>query len=374
MATRDAKVRVLVGTRKGAYVLETDRSRRRFKVRGPFHPGNDVFHVVADPRHPGEVYALVNSPFFGPMLSKSTDWGARWKEIATPLLPKRSDRQPSFDPKASPGPLVNLWHLEPGRPETPDTLYLGVDPASLFVSEDRGASWSPATALNDHPTRPKWNPGAGGMCLHTILWDPARKDRMYVGISAAGVFRTDDGGASWVPKNQGVAVSFLPEKRPEVGQCVHHVAMDPGRPERLFRQDHDGIFVSPDAGDHWKRIGRPLFSDFGFVVATTPSLPGEAFFVPLEGQMRTGQNGQIQVYRWSERTGRWSPTLHGRPFPGDVGTHREGLAADALDPAGIYLGTTGGQILYSRDGARHWAEVPYRFPAIHSVAVAAPAG
>lgn len=375
MATKnDRKVRVLLGTRKGGYVLEGDTGRRRWKISGPHHEGGDVFHMVADPRHPGELYAAVNSPWWGPMLYKSTNWGGKWKEIATPLLPKQSERKPVFDPEATKSPIANLWHIEPGRPETPDRLYLGVDPASLYVSEDRGGSWSPVPGINEHPTRSKWNPGAGGMCLHTILLDPSRKERMYVGISAAGVFRTDDGGGSWTPKNEGVIVSFVPDGKIEVGQCVHDVAIDPNHPDTLYRQDHDGIFVSRNGGDHWKRIGKPLPSDFGFVVASPPSMPGTAFFVPLHGQSRIVGNNQLQVYKWTEKGGRWTPTIRGRPFPGDVGTHREALSADALDPAGLYLGTTSGQLLWSRDGARSWSEVPYRFPAIHSVSVAGPSG
>ena len=374
MAKREGAVHVLLGTRKGGYVLESDTGRRRWKVRGPYHAGYDVFNLVADPRRPGELYAAVNSPFWGPMLHRSKNWGATWTEIGTPLLPKRSERKPAFDPEAKPNPIVNLWRIEPGRPEEPDTLYLGVDPASLFVSHDRGDSWSPMTSLNDHPTRPKWNPGAGGMCLHSILWDPERRERMYVGISAAGVFRTDDGGASWVPKNVGVEVSFQPEKRPEVGQCVHHIVLDPHRSSTVYRQDHDGMFISTDGGDRWKRIGKPLGDDFGFVVATAPAVPGAAFFVPLDGRSRIVKHGRIQVYKWTERTGRWTPTIKGAPFPGDLGMHREGFASDTLDPAGLYLGTTTGQLLWSRDGASHWNEVPYRFPGIHSVRAVSPSG
>jgi hypothetical protein len=369
----DGKVRVLVGTRKGGYILTSNRARKTWDVKGPFQPGVDVFHVVADPRHPGEVYAAANSGFWGPMLVKSKDWGAHWKEIATPLLPKQSGRKPVFElPPDAVKPIINLWHIEPGRPEEPDTIYLGVDPASLYRSDDRGASWSPMEGLNQHSTRPKWNPGAGGMCLHSILWDPSNRDRMFVGISAAGVFRSDDAGATWTPKNQGVVVSFQPEEQPEVGQCVHHIALDPRDPNTVYRQDHDGIYVSHDAGDLWKRVGRPLPSDFGFVVATAPTLPGTAFFVPLHGMYRTAMNGQLQVYKWTEKDRKFTATVKGKPWRGELGTHREGLATDALDPAGIYLGTTSGQLYYSRNGARSWNEVPYRFPGIHSVSVASP--
>ncbi len=374
MAKRsDSKVRLFVGTRKGAYVLESDTGRRRWKVRGPFQPGGDVFHVVADPRRPGDVYAAVNNGWFGPMLFRATQYGVgRWTELAPPLLPRLKER-PAPGPDGPPvRPITNLWHLEPGRPEDPDTIYLGVDPASLYRSDDRGASWSPVAGLNEHPTRPKWNPGAGGMCLHTILWDPSRPKRMYVGISAAGTFRTDDGGATFAPKNVGVRMSFAPDPVAEVGQCVHHVVMDSARPERLYRQDHDGIYVSRDSADTWQHIGRPLKGDFGFVTVSPRSMPGTAFFVPLPAEGRTC-GARLQVYRWTEDDRKWTPMLKGTPFPGQFGTHREGLAADALDPAGLYLGTTTGQLFYSWNAGRSWGQVPYAFPGIHSVTASSPA-
>ncbi|MCI4368995.1 MAG: exo-alpha-sialidase, partial [Thermoplasmata archaeon] len=185
-------------------------------------------------------------------------------------------------------------------------------------------------------------------------------------------FRTDDGGEHWRPTNKGVVVDFMPEKRPEVGQCVHKVAFEPSNSRTLYRQDHNGIFVSHDATDSWQRVGRPLPGDFGFVVAAAPAMPGGAFFVPLEGMARTAMGGQLQVYRWTDKSRKWTATVKGRPWPGELSTHREGLATDRLDPAGIYLGTTTGQLLYSNDGARSYREIPYHFPGIHSVEVLSP--
>jgi len=367
----DRKVRLFLGTHKGTYVVESDTRRKKWKVHGPFQSGNEVYHVVADPRHPGDVYAAVNNSFFGPMMVRSGDWGAHWKEIPPPMMAVRKERgPPPFGEK--PGPIVNLWHIEPGPDSEPDTIYVGVDPASLYKSPDRGKSWTGVDGLNQHETRPKWNPGAGGMCLHSILIDPTDPRRMYVGISAAGTFRSDDAGEHWRPVNHGVTVSFQPERRPEFGQCVHHIALDPADPRIIYRQDHDGMYVSRDRMESWKRIGRALPQDFGFVVATARALPGNAFFVPLYPMSRTAPDGEIQVYRWAEGDRKFHPTIRGRPWPGDQGTHREGLAADGLDPAGIYLGTTTGELFYTPDGTRTWSKIPYGFPPIHSVSVASP--
>lgn len=369
-----AKVRIYIGTRKGGYIAESDKRRQKWSVRGPFQPGRDVFHIAPDPRHYGEVYAAVNSPFFGPMLFRSKDHGHKWTEIPPPLMPVMSKRPPpTFDSIEPPKrPIVNLWHITPGRSDEPNTVYVGVDPASLYRSDDRGQTWASVLGINEHPTREKWNPGAGGLCMHTILLDERVPHRMYVGISAAGTFRSDDDGDHFRPVNHGVRVSFAPDPLPEFGQCVHKVALDPTNPNTIYRQDHDGIYVSHDAMDSWKRIGKPLASDFGFAVATAPTLPGQAFFVPLKGEARTMPGGSLQVYRWTEKGRQWSPLVRGGAFPGDFGMHREALDTDALDPAGLYLGTTTGQVFYSADTGRAWKQIPYAFPGIHSVAVSSP--
>ena len=371
---KSSKVRVYVGTRKGGYVAESDRSRRKWTVTGPFHDGREVYHLSPDPREDGTVYAAVNSPWWGPMLMRSKDHGRKWTELAPPMMAKSKERPMPGTPEAekAPKPIVNLWHIEPGPASEPGTIFLGIDPASLYRSDDRGASWQGMAGLNEHETRPKWNPGAGGLCLHTILLDPTRPKRMYVGISAAGTFRSDDGGEHFRPVNQGVRVSFQPDKTPPFGQCVHKVALDPANPETIYRQDHDGIHVSHDGMESWKRVGKVLETDFGFVVAAPRAMPGNAFFVPLAGRARTGPGRQLQIYRWSEKTRDFTPTVKGRPWFGDLGTHREGLAADTLDPAGLYLGTTTGQLFWTANGAKSWGQVPYNFPGIHSVTVASP--
>lgn len=373
----DKKVRLLVGTRKGGYVLESDRSRKKWKVTSKLQPGFEVFHMKADPRHPGDFYACVNSWLWGPVLYRSRDYGRKWHEIGTPMLSATQGRKPRFDPDNPEAPpptyaVANLWHVEPGHPDEPNTLFVGLDPYSLHRSDDLGQTWAPVTALNEHPTRPKWNPGNGGPCLHTIVIDPTRPKRIFAGISAAGLFRSDDGGESWALANQGVETPFMPEKFPPVGQCVHKVALDSVNPDLLYRQDHGGIYVSHDAGDQWKRIGKSLDDDFGFVVATAKHLPGRAFFVPLKGEPRLTSRGGFQVWQWNESTKKWTAMMPPSRFPGDYGTHREGMACDTLDPAGIYVGTTTGQLFYSRSGGKSWDLAPFNFPAIHSVSVSSP--
>jgi photosystem II stability/assembly factor-like uncharacterized protein len=371
----DKKVRILVGTRKGGYVVEGDRSRKKWKVASRVQNGTDVFHMVADPRHPGDLYACVNSWLWGSVLYRSRDYGKKWSEIGTPMMQSTKTRPPRFDGNPDTPPptyaVANLWHLEPGHESEPQTLFVGLDPYSLHRSDDLGTTWEPVAGLNDHSTKSKWNPGNGGPCLHTILIDPTRRARMYAGISAAGLFRTEDGGKNWATANQGVETPFQPVKFPEVGQCVHKVALDSARPDVLYRQDHGGIYVSHDAGERWERIGKSLKDDFGFVVATARALPGRAFFVPLMGEQRVTSSGGFQVHQWNDSTKKWSTLMPPSRFPGDFGTHREGLACDALNPAGIYAGTTTGQLFVSPDAGKSWSQVPFQFPAIHSVSVAA---
>lgn len=366
-------VRVLVGTRKGGYVVEANSSRSKWTVRGPFEAGKDVFHVAADPRHEGHLYAAVNSWWFGPMLVRSRDYGRKWQEIPPPMMAKLKARPPPDPEHRSPFPITNLWHIEPGPAHEPKSLFVGVDPGALYRSDDQGATWSGVPGINEHETRARWNPGAGGLCLHTIVLDPTRPQRMYLGISAAGSFRSDDGGAHWSPRNRGVAVSFLPEKYPEVGQCVHKFVLDPARPDTVYRQDHDGVYVSHDAMESWKHIGGPLPHDFGFGVTAPRSEPGTAYFMPLRPDARTTFDGGFQVYRWTEKDRKWTRLLRPGSIPGAFGVHREGIASDNLEPAGLYVGTTTGQLFGSPDGGRHWRAIPFQFPSIHSVSVANPA-
>jgi photosystem II stability/assembly factor-like uncharacterized protein len=374
--TKNDKVRILVGTRKGTYVVEGDTKRKDWKVGPVAHTGDEVYHVVADPRHPGDIYAAVNNMFWGPEVQRSRDWGKKWKEIATPLAPKKKDRKPEMNDSEPSAPvqraLTRLWHIEPGLAGEPNTLYLGADPHLLFRSSDLGSSWEPIESINNHPAKKDWAPGFGGACLHTILVDPRDSRRLYIGLSAVGTFRSDDGGLSWKPTNKGVETPFLPNKHPETGQCVHHVVADAADPDTFYRQDHGGMYVSHDRMEKWIRIGKPLGDDFGFGVASAPSAPGKAYFVRLNGEARVTGEGHFQVHEWNDKTRKWRKLLSPNAFPGHFGVHREGIATDNMDPAGIYVGTTTGQLFVSRDAGKTWKLVPYQFPCIHSVSVANP--
>jgi BNR-Asp box repeat len=369
-------MRVLVGTRKGTYIVEGDTRRRKWRLGAVAHPGDEIYHVVEDPRHPGDLYSAVNNMFFGPMVQRSRDGGKHWTELATPLFPRRKDRtfQMNDTSPSTPVPraLNNLWHIEPGAASDPETVYLGADPHLLFRSSDRGASWEPIAGINDHPAKKDWAPGFGGACLHTILVDPRDPRRLYVGLSSVGTFRSEDGGGSWVPTNRGVLAPFQPNKHPETGQCVHHVAIDAGNPDTFYRQDHGGMYVSHDRMERWTRIGKPLGDDFGFGVASAPSAPGRAYFVRLDGRARVTGQGHFQVHEWNDRTRSWRTLISPKAFPGHFGVQREGIATDRLDPAGIYVGTTTGQLFVSPDAGRSWQLVPFQFPAIHSVSVGGP--
>jgi hypothetical protein len=373
---KNNKIRILVGTRKGTYIVEGDTRRKSWKVGPVAHEGSEVYHVVADPRHPGDIYAAVNSAFWGPMVERSRNWGKTWKEVGTPMIPLKKDRKPLFsDDEAAPPPklpLSNLWHLEPGLPSEPNTLFLGADPHLLFRTADLGSTWEPFEGINNHPGKKDWAPGAGGACLHTILLDPRDSNRMYIGLSAVGTFRTEDAGRSWKPVNKGVEAPFLPDKFPETGQCVHDVAADAGDPDTFYRQDHGGMYVSHDRMEKWVRIGKPLGDDFGFTVASPKSAPGIAYFVRLDGMARVTGEGHFQVHEWNDKTRKWRKLLSPTTFPGHFGVHREGIATDDLDPPGIYVGTTTGQLFISPNAGKTWKQVPFNFPGIHSVSVANP--
>lgn len=371
---KNNRMQILVGTRKGTYVVNGDTQRRKWSVAPVAHTGSEIYHVVADPRHPGDLYSAVNNMFWGPQVHRSRDGGKKWKEIATPLNPPSKERKFMMDetnPSAPvPRPLNNLWHIEPGPASEPETLYVGADPHLLFRSSDLGASWEPVDAINQHPARKDWAPGFGGACLHTILVDPRDSKRLYVGMSSVGTFRSDDGGASFVPTNKGVIAPFLPNKHPETGQCVHKVAMHPANPDTFYRQDHGGMYVSHNRMDKWVRIGKPLGDDFGFGVASPRASPEKAYFVRLNGMARVTGEGHFQVHEWNDATHTWKKLLSPKQFPGHFGVQREGIAVDNRDPAGIYVGTTTGQLFVSPDEGKSWKLVPFQFPTIHSVSVA----
>jgi hypothetical protein len=349
-------VSVWVGTRKGAFVCRS-RDRKAWTVEGPMFRGTEVHDVACDPRKPNRLYAAVNSAWFGPHIHASSDGGKTWKTsedgLAIKCLPGTS--------------LTRLWRIEPGAADEPGVVYAGGDPGALFRSTDWGASWTEVESLTNHPTRPKWQPGAGGMCLHSIQC--LGGGRVVVGISAAGAFRSSDGGGSWEPFNQGVRADFLPEKFPEVGQCVHKLLAHPRNPSALYQQNHCGIYRAKFTAKKWTDISRGLPSRFGFGLAIPAAEPDTMFTVPIDSpEYRCSPEGKFRVAR--SRDGGKSWTLLTRGLP-QKNAHllvlREAMAADGLSPAGVYVGTTGGQVFHTADAGDHWKILAENLPPVISV-------
>lgn len=349
-------VELWVGTRKGAFLLRSDERRRKWTAKGPFFPGQEVAHAVKDPRT-GKVWAATKSAWFGAGLQFSANDGRTWTR-AKPL---------KFETRGL--KLERIWNIAPDRPSRPNVLWCGVDPGGLFRSDDGGKSWREVTSLTRHPTRKKWGPGAGGMCTHTIIPDPHRPWRLYVAISAAGVFRSDDDGKSWEPKNGGVRADFMPNKFPEVGQCVHKLVLSPWDPDTLFQQNHCGIYRSEAAGDgRWTDISRGTPTRFGFPVVMHPHEARTIFVVPQIGdESRFFPGAALAVWRSRDGGGSWRKFTAGLPRPAYGGVLRHAACADRCAEAGLYVGTTNGEIFHSRDEGRRWELLRSRLPSVLSL-------
>ena len=349
-------VTVLLGTRKGLFLARGDDSRRSFEVEGPLLEGFAVYHAIRDARD-GTLYACTNF-YGGGTVHRSADGGATWERAEELGLPEDSELK-----------LNATWHVEPGGN---GTLWLGGDPGVLFRSDDGAVTWEPNRALLEHETRDQWNPGAGGMCLHSINVDPGDPQRLVIGISAAGVFRSDDGGSSWTPANKGTAADFLPDKYPDVGQCVHKVLVHPTRTERLWQQNHCGVYRSDDRGESWERLdGNGLPSGFGFPIMLDPQDPDAAFVIPEEdASNRVTANGRLGVYRTRDGGSSWELTANGLPERAWVGVLREASTWDAREPNGLYFGTQGGSLFVSPAAGEEWVEAARWLPPILSVEVA----
>jgi hypothetical protein len=352
-------VLILAGTRKGLFRLRGDDDRRKWEIEGPLLKGWEVFHAVRD-RRDGAIVACTNNWVYGASVHRSADDGGSWERSDGLGLPEGSDLT-----------LEKTWHVEPGHPSQPDTIWLGAAPGVLFRSDDRGASWEPVRGILEHPTRERWMPGAGGMCCHSISLDPDDPQRLYVGISAAGVFRTDDGGETWAPVNKEVAADFNPDDPyPEVGQCVHKLLVHPERPERLWQQNHCGVYRSDDRGENWERLdGNGLPSDFGFALAIHPRDPDTAWVVPEEGaENRVTCDGRLGVYRTRDGGSSWEArSAYDEAW---VAILRENAATDNLDPVGVYVGTQSGSVFVSPDEGETWVEAARHLPPVLSVEVA----
>jgi photosystem II stability/assembly factor-like uncharacterized protein len=364
-------VRVLVGTQKGAFLLTSDGRRRRWEVQGPLFGGWEVYHMAASPADPDRLYASQSTGWFGQVVQRSDDGGRSWRPAGNQFLYKGQPGQHLwYDDTPHPWEFARVWHIEPSA-DDPDTVLAGVEDAALFKSADGGETWEEIDALRTHPSASTWHPGAGGMAVHTILVDPHDADSMHVAISAAGVFRTDDGGKSWRPANRGLSSGTIPDSDAEVGHCVHRIARHPSRPATLFMQKHWDVMRSDDGGDSWREISGNLPTDFGFPVAVHAHEPETVYVVPITSDSEHyPPEGRLRVYR--SRTGgdEWEPLERGLPEEGCyVNVLRDAMAVDALDPCGIYFGTTGGQVYVSPDGGDSWQDIIRHLPRVLSVEV-----
>jgi photosystem II stability/assembly factor-like uncharacterized protein len=358
LQVKDGDVLLLVGTMKGAFLFRSNGARRTWDVAGPYFPGHAVYAMAYDARAGRRrLWASANSMHWGADLRTSDDFGATWTQPAQANVKFPSDAGLS---------LANIWQIRVGPNEQPNVLWCGVEPASLFASHDAGETWELVRGLHDHPHRPRWEPGGGGLCLHTILPDPADPRRMIVAISTGGVYRTDDGGKSWRARNSGVRADFLPDKHPEFGQCVHKVVQHPKRPRTLYLQNHWGLYRSDDGGDSWQDIAEGVPSDFGFPMVVHPHDPDVVYIVPLESDgFRATPGGRLAVYRTRDGGGSWEPLTKGLPQKQAYETIlRDGMAADALDPAGIYFGTRSGKLFGSPSGGAAWSLLADGLPPI----------
>jgi photosystem II stability/assembly factor-like uncharacterized protein len=364
-------VRVLVGTHKGAFILTSDAKRKKWDIAGPHFAGWDIYHLNGSPADPNRLYASQSSDWFGQVVHRSNDGGKTWETVGNKFV---YDGVPGthqwYDGTQHPWEFKRVWRFEPSLSD-PDTVYAGVEDAALFRSTDGGQTWQEFPGLRESKGH-LWQPGAGGMCLHTILLDPSNPKRMYVAISAAGAFRTDDGGKTWKPINQGLNSGFeLPDAAAEVGHCVHNIAMHPSRPEVLFMQKHWDVMRSDNAGDLWQEVSGNLPTDFGFPIAVHAHEPETIYVVPIKSDSEHfPPEGKLRVYRSRNGGNEWEPLTKGLPQKDCyVNILRSALAVDSLDECGVYFGTTGGQVYASADSGDSWMSIASNLPAVLSVEV-----
>jgi photosystem II stability/assembly factor-like uncharacterized protein len=364
-------VRVLVGTRKGAFVLTSDERRHQWEVSGPHFGGWEVYHLKGSAANPDRIYASQSGDWFGQQIQRSDDGGRTWTPVGNKFV---YDGVPGthqwYDGTPHPWEFKRIWHMEPSVTE-PDTVYAGAEDAALFRSVDGAQTWEELSGLRGHGSGSSWQPGAGGLCLHTILLDPADAQRMFIAISAAGVFRTDDGGRTWHPKNRGLKSEGIPDPDAEVGHCVHRIAQHPSRPHVLFMQKHWDVMRSDDAGESWHEVSGNLPTDFGFPIGIHAHEPDTIYVVPIKSDSEHyPPDGRLRVYRSRSGGHEWEALTNGLPQRDCyVNVLRDAMAIDDLESCGIYFGTTGGQVYVSADGGDNWAPIVRDLPPVVSVEV-----
>jgi photosystem II stability/assembly factor-like uncharacterized protein len=387
-----SRARVLVGTKKGAFILTADGKRQNWEVSGPYFAGWEIYHMKGSPADPNRIYASQTSGWFGQIIQRSSDGGKTWETPGGEKLPKPGEFPSGasnkfvydasketgkpltthqwFDGTQHPWEFKRVWHLEPSLTD-PDTVYAGVEDAAIFRTTDGARSWHELAGLRGHGTGPKWQPGAGGLGLHTILIDPKNPARMYIAISAAGAFRTDDGGKTWKPINKGLRSQYIPDPDAEIGHCVHRIALHPSRPDVLFMQKHWDVMRSDNAGELWSEVSGNLPTDFGFVIDVHAHEPETIYVVPIQSDSEHfPPEGKLRVYRSRSGGNEWEALTKGLPQRDCyVDVLREAMDVDSLDPCGVYFGTTGGQVYASADAGDTWAPIVRDLPTVLSVEV-----
>ncbi|MFN8385947.1 MAG: hypothetical protein U0X92_05925 [Anaerolineales bacterium] len=379
------KVMVFAGTTKGGFIFTSDEKRKNWQMSDIHFKGWNVMHMQLDPRDQ-RLHAATSHFVYGPTMHHSDDFGATWSQAKeSPALSRgsKSGRPASTVEEAfrseggesiqeNPEKMIKVWNIKPGRASEPTVLYAGAQPASLFKSNDRGETWTLNESLYDHPQRGEWGPGAGGLTLHTILLDPTNDQRMYIAVSAAGCYRTDDGGETWKPFNKNVRADFMPDKYPEFGQCVHKMTMHPSTPNVLYQQNHCGVYRSDNFGEDWVDIGEgKLPTPFGFAIGVHPTDPRTIFTVPEESQeYHISLDGQLAVWRSRDAGDSWTRLTTGLPERAYVDVLREAMGLDSFEDAGVYIGTNTGQLFYTRDSGDHWELLADFLPPIQSVEAA----
>lgn len=385
-----SKVRLLVGTKKGGFILTSDGQRKKWNVSGPHFAGWEIYHIKGSSVDPNRLYASQSSGWFGQVIQRSDDGGKTWYQPGTPAgesngtpdgMPKGESNKfvynavakpltthQWYDGTQHPWEFKRVWHLEPSLTD-PDFVYAGVEDAALFCTKDGGTSWQEMTGLRGHGTGPQWSPGAGGMGLHTILLDPKNHKRMYVAISAAGAFRSDDAGQTWRAINKGLRSEYIPDPNAEVGHCVHRIAMNPSKPDVLYMQKHWDVMRSDNAGESWYEISGNLPTDFGFPIDVHAHEPQTVYVVPIKSDgEHYPPEGKLRVYRSRTGGNEWEALTKGLPQSNCyVNILRDAMSVDTLDDCGIYFGTTGGQVYASTDSGDSWEAIVHDLPAVLSV-------